>query len=298
MIIQLISNPCSGSYSPSLIARLTAEFIRQGAQVVQGESSPRAPLVIAPEAERLCVVGGDGTVRHVVAAWQKAQANRPHNTPPPSLIAYPGGTVNLLQLETQLPLAPEAFVARALHTGDAREHYSVTINDTLFLACASVGPDSAAVARLSEPLKRWLGKLAYVVAFLAVLWHWPRPKLRVTVDGHVLDCEAVYLAKGRYFAGPWSFAPAARLDAATLHIVSIARLTRWIYIRFMLAMMLGRAVETIPGVTLHTGSTQTTVTLDGLSAADAHLPVQGDGDIISHLPARISLNPAPVNVIR
>lgn len=284
MHIQLVSNPESGSYSRATLDHLRAAFEKRGATVTESESSPRQALTVAPNAERVCVVGGDGTLRHCVAAI--ARCGRPV-----PLVAYPGGTVNLMQLELQYPREIDDFVDCVLTSGTAREHFAADLNDTLFLTCASVGPDSAAVAGLSERLKRWVGQLAYVIAFLVVLWHWPRPRLQVHANGRVIDCEAVYVAKGRHFAGPWSFAPAARQDAPWLHVVALSRLTRWLYIRFMLAMLLGRDVSRVPGIVVERC---TALQID----AAAPVPVQADGDIAAHLPARMAVSALPYAVVR
>lgn len=283
MRIQLVSNPDSGSYSAPLIAKLTAELERQGATVLPGESSPRQALIIDPTAERLIVVGGDGTLRHVVAAVQASGRQIP-------VVPYPGGTVNLMQLEIRQPTDIARFVRLAMGQSEARTQHPVTINDTAFLVCASIGPDSEAVANVSVQVKRWLGKLAYVFAFISVLVRWPRHALTLTVDNEPLNCEAFYLAKGRFFAGPWSFAPAARVDEQALHLVTITHLSRWIYTRFMLAMLLGRPVQSIPGV-------HHQICRHLVVHADAAVPIQGDGDIVSTTPAHIALG-KPYLVLR
>jgi hypothetical protein len=55
--------------------------------------------------------------------------------------------------------------------------HPVALNDTFFLACASVGPDSRAVAEVSLALKRRIGKLAYAAAFGRILFDWRRPRI-------------------------------------------------------------------------------------------------------------------------
>lgn len=284
MKIQLVSNPDSGAYSRPVLDRLRAEFERQGAQVTESESSPRTPLLIDATADRLCVVGGDGTLRHAVKALEKSGSNVP-------LVAYPGGTVNLMQLELAYPTDTARFVETVLRTGQVRTQYAATLNDTRFLTCASIGPDSAAVAALSEPLKRIVGKLAYVIAFLGVLWRWPRPLLSVRIDAQrPQSCEAIYIAKGRHFAGPWSFAPEARQSEPVLHVIMLERLTRWRYVRFMLTMLLGRPVAGLAGITCHR-CTSLQIEAAGGDGAYGAEPVQADGDIATHLPAHIHVGP-------
>lgn len=286
MRIQLVVNPESGAYSPALIARLRSALERHGAEVSLGESSPRQALHLAPEVDRLVVVGGDGTVRHVAAALQASERRLP-------FVAYPGGTVNLMQLETGAPRDIDAFAALATSPGPARAHYPARLNQTLFLACASVGPDSAAVAALSPALKRWLGRMAYAIAFLAVMWRWSLPRLRVDIDGTAQECDAVYIAKGRYFAGPWSFAPAARMDAPDLHVVCVDAPTRLSYLRFLLALALHRPLARLAGVRCLTCRS---LRIDASNGAA--LPLQADGDIATTLPAQIGSDLPPLPVLR
>jgi hypothetical protein len=79
----------------------------------------------------------------------------------------------------------------------------------MFFACASVGPDSLAVEMVSSsPLKRHIGRFAYVAAMGSLLCRWPRHRLRLSANGASWECEAVYIAKGCYYAGAWSCAQA------------------------------------------------------------------------------------------
>jgi diacylglycerol kinase family enzyme len=151
-----------------------------------------------------------------------------------------------------------------------------------------VGPDSAAVARVSPRLKRLIGRVAYVVAFCAVLWDWPRPRLRLLVDdGRRIDCEAVYIAKGRYFAGPWSFAPAARVGDPHLHVVALPQASRRVYLAFLWTMMRGR----------DPGQSRWAVSLACMRldiAADGPAPLQADGDSVAQCPVTMAVHPVPV----
>lgn len=278
MRIQLVFNPESGSYRAATVARLRNAFIQRGASVQLSECSARSPLVIAGDADQVCVVGGDGTIRHTVLAIRTGRRDLP-------LSAFPGGTVNLLQREWRFPTTPETFVAAVMASATTNINYAATINDSIFLACASVGPDSAAVAALSSSLKRIIGRLAYVVAFLKILWLWPRQAITLIADSKTMQCEAFYLAKGRYFAGPWSFAPQARLDEPRLHVVAIHRLSRWLFLRFIFLLLLGRRLEGRPGFSCFSCHSFQ-------ASSDSKVAVQADGDVVTQLPVRVALDEA------
>src|SRR5699024_7885141 len=129
-----------------------------------------------------------------------------------TLSIYPTGTINLLAREAAYPRGAEAFAAFVLAGADRRrEHFPVALGEGHFFACAGVGPDSLAVDRVSRRLKRAMGRLAYAVSVLKLLASWPRHAITLDADGRRVACEAFYVAKGRYYAGGWSFAPQARV---------------------------------------------------------------------------------------
>ena len=266
--VQLFVNPKAGSASRRRVAALVRAFEAAGARVILGQAE------VAADATHVCAVGGDGTLRHVAAAT--ARAGRPL-----TLSLYPTGTVNLLARECDYRLDPTGFARRVL-AGTTRTHHSGLIGTTPFFTCASVGPDSYAVAALSTTLKRRIGRLAYGWSFLTLLIRWPRPRLRVVHDGGEVACEAVYIAKGRLFAGPWSFAPDAALGDPLFHAVTLGRATRLLYARFLWRLMTGKSVATLPGATHFTC---TALRIEG----DA--PLEADGDIIGILPVDIRIDP-------
>jgi diacylglycerol kinase (ATP) len=272
-VVELFLNPGSGSYSAARIRALSDAFAARGVTVTQTICGTGVP-VIAENIDHVCIAGGDGTVREIVTAVARSGRSI-------DLSIYPMGTINLLAREGVYPTDPELFVDRLL-SGERRSHFPVKVGDGLFFVCASVGPDSHAVARLSPGLKRRIGRLAYVIAFWPLLFSWPRQPIRLSVDGERLDCEAFYLAKGRYFAGPWSFAREARVDRPMLHLVAFARMRRRDLVAFAWALLWRRPVERLEGVTC--------LPCVALSAdSDAPLPVQADGDIVASLPVDIRL---------
>lgn len=278
--VQLFFNKTARGHCPVRLEALRARFAANGAQVILSECGPGLEMEVAGNATHVCAIGGDGTVRHVALAL--ARCGRPL-----PLSVYPAGTVNLLHRERPFPLDPDRHALRLLGADPEGRLHPVEINDTLFLACASAGPDSWAVSALSLPLKRRIGKLAYVVAFLRVLLRWPRPAIRLVCDGRTIHCEAFYAAKGRFFAGPWSFAPEARIGDPRLHVVALTTARRSDFARFVWALWRGRPVGSLPGVTA--------LTCTGFTAeAQSPVPVQADGDVVATLPLRVRLRAEPL----
>jgi diacylglycerol kinase (ATP) len=265
--VQLFYNATAGSYSAGLITDFEQSIKASGHQVTLSASGPDNPVVITPEANIIAAVGGDGTVRHVVAALRDVDRDIP-------MMLCPAGTINLLARE--LP-------SSGGHIRPAQ------VNEQTMLACASVGPDSYAVDSVSLRLKKRIGRLAYGVAFLKVLIAWPRNQITLRADGKTILCSAFYIAKARYFAGPWSFAPSASASDALLHVVALHDNSRFAYFRFMWALMTNRIEH------MRTVSRFTCSSLEASSAAA--IPVQIDGDPASHLPIRVDLWSKDVTIL-
>jgi len=278
--VQIISNPAAGSHCVRKVAALAAALERAGAQVIRSECGPANDVSIDAQADHLCVVGGDGTARHAA----QAAAKSPH---PIGMSLYPAGTINLLHREAPCELDPDVFARRIVTQAEQRNHFAAGLGDGFFLACASVGPDSAAVAAVSSKLKRRIGRLAYGVSFLGVLVNWPRPRITLRTDGRSIACEAFYVAKSRYFAGPWSFAPDARGSDPLLHVVALTKASRWRYARFLLAMLTGRPMKRVAGAVCFSCT-------ELHADCDEPLPVQADGDVAARLPVSIMLRKEPI----
>lgn len=239
--------------------------------------SQHTPPVILAEATHVCVAGGDGTVRHVGMALARSGRILP-------MAIWPAGTINLLA--RQLPARKRvADLAKALlGEGQGYPHHPVQMGETMFFACASIGPDSLAVAGVSHALKRRLGRMAYVVSLLRQLVAWPRHAIVLSADGCDHACEAVFIAKGRYYAGPWTFAPLASPGDGLLHVVMLETARRRDYARFMLDLMLGRDPARREGIRA--------ITCRQLAiASERPLPVQVDGDPVGSLPVAMVILP-------
>lgn len=278
-VVQVFSNPASGGYKARRLRALVRALEARGATVHRSESREGLPA-IRDDATHICVAAGDGTVRHVAGAV--ALSGRPI-----ALSIYPAGTINLLAREAGYPRRPEEFARLVLEAEPQRRHYPVSLGKGYFFACAGVGPDSHAVASVSPHVKRVIGRLAYALAFLALLPRWPRHSIALECDGHAFMCEAFYAAKGRYYAGSWSFAPAARLDEPLLHVVALKTARRRDYLRFVLALLGGDDVASLANVEIATCTTLR-------ATADGPLPIQADGDVVGTLPATMALSEEPL----
>lgn len=278
-VVQLFFNPASGSYSPRRLRALTHALEAAGAEVVLTTSVDEVPR-IAEDATHVCIAAGDGTVRHVAAA--AVRCGRPL-----TIAIYPSGTVNLLAMEGAYPTDPIRFADHFLRGSTSRTHHPVAIGEDYFFACAGVGPDSIAVSKVSHRLKRKIGRLAYIIAFLGVLRDWPTLNIRLFAEGHQVECGAFYVAKGRYYAGRWSFAPHASVSDRMLHVVALPQARRRDFLRFIWLIIRGKNPCEYSDFICFSCT-------DLRVEADQPIPLQADGDVIATLPVTLALGQRPL----
>lgn len=279
--VQLFVTPTPGARVSARVQELSRALGANGMEVILTRSG-FDPLMIDDGADHVCAVGGDGTLRHVVEAAHKLDR-------PVGASVFPMGTVNLVAMEYDYPSAPQAFAQRLL-TGAPSERHLASVNGLPLLACASIGPDSYAVEAVSPLLKRYVGRLAYIVAFARLLVRWPRAKMVLHHDGKRTECEAVYIAKGPFFAGPWSIAPEADGAQPFLHVVALPRASRSAYLRFVWAIFRHRVLD-LPDVYRFTCDA---LEIESETEGASTLPLQSDGDVLTHLPAVIRMEDKPI----
>jgi YegS/Rv2252/BmrU family lipid kinase len=281
----VIHNPVAGWRRVERFRRTVQQLERHGCAIRErattGPGDAEAIAASAGEVDVVVVAGGDGTVNEALNGLMQ----RPGGALP--LAVIPLGTANVLAGELGLPIDPEG-AARAIahgrivtaHPGQAR----FDGRTRRFALMAGAGFDAQAVARVRTRVKRKLGKGAYVLAGLEAALGYRFPELTVSVDGTSYSCAQVVVCKGHYYAGRYVLAPDVRPWLPELHVVLFHRPGTFNAARYALGMQLDRLpampdVRVLPGIR--------SVRIDG-PAGD---PVQGDGDLVGHLPVEIELLP-------
>lgn len=289
MIVELIHNPASGTYNEFRLGVLTRAFEACGAQVRLGRTEHDGRFEIFPDCDLVCVSGGDGALRLVVASMVRSGVSKP-------LCIYPAGTVNLVAKELGYAKDPEIF-AREVMSGfldpqRARLEAPLATSDVQsFVACISAGPDGQAVARLNPALKKRIGAPAYAWSLIRLLGDWPQLRFSLvveTADGRTenLRSSAFYVLKGHHYAGNWTLSAAAELGSPHFHVVSLSRARRRDFVRFIVQIALGRDpgqlefVRSLPASGL-------AITARGKTARYAAF--QADGDMMMEQPREIRM---------
>lgn len=241
----------------------------------------------------IAVAGGDGTINEVVNGLARRAAEGP------ALGIVPLGTANVLAHELGLGFSAAA-VAQTLTAG--REilmqpgEASGQGRTRQFSLMAGAGFDAKVVAGVSAPLKRRLGRAAYVWRSLVEARRYRPVRYAVEIDGVNHQAASVIVTHGRHYAGPYVVAPDAALGRPLLHVCLFERWGRAQTLRFGLALLLGRLPRTA-GYRVIAGHD---IRISVLSDAGEHgrQPVQIDGDDALTLPVSIALAAGAVRLLR
>lgn len=277
--LRLLYNPTAGRVRRPLVERAAAAFRHAGWEVERAETERRghaehlaAEAAADGEVGRIVVAGGDGTINEAVNGLLRADAPLP-------LAILPMGTANVLARELGL-VDFERAVAAASETRVAAIHPG-RANGRHFVMMAGVGLDAHVVAAMRPGLKRLLGRQAYVLETLRQLFRFGFPTYRVVIDDVPYEAASVVVAKGRHYGGSYLIAPAARLGSPTFEVCLFQASGRLAVLRYGLALITGR-LPSRRDFLIRTGRK---VSIGGPPGD----PVQGDGDIIGHLPVTIAI---------
>jgi YegS/Rv2252/BmrU family lipid kinase len=225
------------------------------------------------------VAGGDGTVNEAINGL--ARSGLP-------LAVIPLGTANVLAAEIGLRTDP-ASIAQCIALGRPRPIALGAANGRRFILMAGAGFDAHVVAGVSVPMKRWLGKAAYVLSTLRELLVFPFSPYEVRTDNTVHHAASVIVANARYYGGRFVCAPGASLEGATLQVGLFERGGRLATIGYALALVTGR----LPALASYRLIEARRIEIRGRPGE----PLQRDGDAIGRLPAAIEVLPAALELI-
>jgi diacylglycerol kinase (ATP) len=283
--ILVIFNPTAGPRRRRRLMQVLKALDELGATVALRETAARGDAeTIARQADPrafdlIVAAGGDGTINEVVNGLAES---------PLPLALIPLGTANVLAHEIGLGRDARRL-AEAIARGAPRPIHLGSANGRRFAMMLGVGIDARIVKGLDLRLKKWAGKLAYVMSALSALATYRPAHYGVEIDGEPHDAAALIVAKGHYYGGRFVLAKAARLDQPVLQVVLMRRSGRWNVLRYAAAIALNRLdrlsdVRVIPA---------RTVTVRGPVGESA----QTDGDLGVRLPVTVSVCDHPLPLI-
>ena len=285
----IIFNPVAGRRRAALLWRVLDVLAANGIRLDlaethrAGHAEALAREAVQGGAPMVVAAGGDGTIAEVANGLMGSAAR---------LGVIPLGTANVLAHELALPFAPRA-VAAALAFGRTRTLWPGVArgadSSRLFVQMLGIGFDAQVVHRLSLPLKRVLGRGAYVLQSLRETERYRFPPLRLRIDGMDTEAASAVISKGRLYGGKFLLAPESRPAEPGFSVVLFGcggPAAALMYGAALPVGFLGRA----PGVR-HVRARRVE------AVGNAPIPAQADGDAAGFTPLSVADAPGPIEVV-
>jgi diacylglycerol kinase (ATP) len=300
----IILNPAAGNGRagrewPALAERLRAAGIafRQMVTCGPGDATLLARQAIADGAERLIVVGGDGTLNEVVNGYLGDGGDVVQDGPVIALVplgtgsdfarglGIPGGVAAVEVLKRGRPRPLDLGVA-TFRDARGREATRAFAN----VADFGLGPETSDL--IARGPKR-LGAAAYLYGALRAIAAFTPTPIRVVVDGTTVydgPSGMAVVANGSYFGGGMQVAPQAGVDDGVFDVLVLDCDDR----RTLVTGILPRIYRGthIDHAAVHQWRGQAVM----IEAARA-FPLELDGEIVGMTPARFTLLPGALRVL-
>ena len=283
--LPVIYNPAAGQRHSAFFTQVLTAMEQRGWRVeLRTTSGPGDARALAVEAarsgvERLAVAGGDGTIHEAVNGLASLQEES--GIASPLLGIVPLGTANVLAQEIGLRRRPGA-VADCLTGETSLETRLGEIGGGYFLLMAGAGFDAQVVAQVSLPLKRRLGKGAYLWETLRQAFSYDFPELILEVDGRPERARSLIAARAARYGGAFLLSPEAGLDKQDLQLFLFEGRGPLSVLRYSLALAMGRLEKSAGVRRLQAERIEIT--------APPGLPLQADGDSVGPTPAALGLS--------
>jgi YegS/Rv2252/BmrU family lipid kinase len=243
-----------------------------------------ATVIARAEAERydlIVAAGGDGTINEVANGLVHTSA---------TLGALPIGTGNVWVRELRQSLNP-LIAARQLAQGSVHQIDLGMANERYFLLMAGIGFDAAITRAVHSTDKRRLGRLAYIVKSLPVLWQLRGTRTRITIDGETLKGNTLFVlvSNSRLYGGVLNIAYRAAITDGLLDVCVMTGESALAAPKLLAGILL-RGYGKIPGLQYFQARTIEV-------ACSRSLPVQVDGDAIGSTPMTFQIAPAALKVL-
>ena len=232
------------------------------------------------DADLVVLAGGDGTMNAAAEALVECQL---------PLGILPTGTGNdlarTLAIPTDLAAAAEVVAGGRQHRIDLGQ-----ANDKYFFNVASIGLSAEVTRHHTAERKRRLWLFAYVLS-VRDAWRTTHPfRVRLRCDDQALQLRAlqVTIGNGRHYGGGMTVNADAAIDDGWLDVYVLKPRRFWRLLLLFPALRLGRLSQSetalvLRGRTVEVGTRQA-------------LPVNTDGEITTHTPARFTVVPGALSV--
>jgi diacylglycerol kinase (ATP) len=253
------------------------------------------------KAERIVVIGGDGTLNEVVNGYFDRDGLLLHENTILAMVPSGTGSDFYRNLETKKTIkeAIELAItgpAKSTDIGLVVAHDANAMQVSRYFINVSSTGLSGLVAGFMKTVTRVLGaKMAYFIATVQAIKAFDPPTLRlISKDGSktIEDCSLISVANGKFFGSGMKIAPNALLNDGLLDVVTIEDLGAMQFLRNSYRVYQGTHL-TMPNVHEFRHAS---CRIESFSALPVY--IETDGELFAELPAEYSIKPNAIKVVR
>jgi diacylglycerol kinase (ATP) len=228
--------------------------------------------------------GGDGTLSSVIDGLVGTEI---------PLVIIPTGTWNALARALDIPLQIDQAIDLVFQDHRIQTIDAIQIDQNYFVLSVSAGIGSRTMKEVEREEKRRLGKLADLLKALEELLEFRSYRFEVKIDGKLSKFRAsdLMVANSAILGlKAIQLDPSIRMDDGKLNVCRIYANTVGDYLKLALSMFTGDHK--------HNWNILCVEALDEVEIrCKERLPVQGDGDLIGHLPITVKVRPKAVHIV-
>ena len=147
--------------------------------------------------DRLIVAGGDGSFNLAINEIIKNDLNE-------KLIGFiPIGTANILKFEARINNKVND-IYNVLVSENFKKVNLAKINDRYFFLMAGIGFDSKIVKSVTNQLKKYLGKIIFILKGLQYFLFLKNNKMKIEIDNEEVLADWILCANSKYYAGSYN----------------------------------------------------------------------------------------------
>mgnify|MGYP001332052945 FL=1 len=147
--------------------------------------------------DRLVVAGGDGSFNLAINEIIKNDLNE-------KLIGFiPIGTANILKFEAGINNKVND-IYNVLVSENFKKVNLAKINDRYFFLMAGIGFDSKIVKSVTNQLKKYLGKIIFILKGLQYFLFLKNNKMKIEIDNEEVLADWILCANSKYYAGSYN----------------------------------------------------------------------------------------------
>ena len=147
--------------------------------------------------DRLVVAGGDGSFNLAINEIIKNDLNE-------KLIGFiPIGTANILKFEARINNKVND-IYKVLVSENFKKVNLAKINNRYFFLMAGIGFDSKIVKSVTNQLKKYLGKIIFILKGLQYFLFLKNNKMKIEIDNEEVLADWILCANSKYYAGSYN----------------------------------------------------------------------------------------------